>query len=117
RRRLEALGQGERSLDLVLIALPYINERRARVAALRDIGTLAETAAEDRARAVVAWMELLTLEPDDVAAFDAAERLLRALGEEQRLGELLAWAAGRDHPGTIKPPADSPTASVVGGGE
>jgi len=95
RRRLEAMGQGERSLDLVLVALPYINERRARVAALRDIATLAETAAEDRARAVVAWLELLTLEPDDGAAFEAAERLLRALGEQQRLGELLAWAAGR----------------------
>lgn len=95
RRRLEAMGQGERSLDLVLIALPYITERRARVAALRDIATLAETAAEDRARAVVAWMELLTLEPDDGAAFEAAERLLRALGEQQRLGDLLAWGAGR----------------------
>ena len=95
RRRLETMGQGERSLDLVLIALPYITERRARVAALRDIATLAETAAEDRARAVVAWLELLTLEPDDEAAFQAAERLLRALGEDQRLGDLLAWAAAR----------------------
>ena len=95
RRRLEAMGHGERSLDLVLVALPYITERRARVSALRDIATLAETAAEDRARAVVAWLELLTLEPDDGAAFDAAERLLRALGEQQRLGELLAWGAAR----------------------
>jgi len=107
RRRLETMGQGERSLDLVLVALPYITERRARVAALRDIATLAETAAEDRARAVVAWMELLTLEPDDTAAFDAAERLLRALGEDQRLGELLAWEAGRLEPGP-NPAATTP---------
>ena len=117
RRRLEALGQAERSLDLVLIALPYITERRARVAALRDIATLAETAAEDRARAVVAWLELLTLEPDDVAAFDAAERLLRALGEEQRLGELLAWAAGRDHPGTLKELPDGAAMTPAGATE
>lgn len=109
RRRLEAMGHGERSLDLVLISLPYITERRARVAALRDIATLAETAAEDRARAVVAWLELLTLEPDDGAAFEAAERLLRSLGEELRLGELLAWATARLQPGAGA--AQSPVAS------
>lgn len=117
RRRLETMGQGERSLDLVLIALPYITERRARVAALRDIATLAETAAEDRARAVVAWLELLTLEPDDTAAFEAAERLLRALGEDQRLGDLLAWAAGRLEAGTLKASAGAFSATPVGSAE
>ncbi|HEY4184494.1 MAG TPA: hypothetical protein VGP07_05460 [Polyangia bacterium] len=95
RRRLEALGQGERSLELALVALPHVRERSGRIAALRDVAALAESAAEDRGRAATAWLELLTLEPADRPAFEAAERLLRGLGDEPRLTELLAWAVAR----------------------
>jgi len=95
RRRLESLGQVERSLDLVVAALPHITERAARLSHLRDVASLAETAADDRARAVSAWLEVLALDPDDAAAFAAAERLLRELDDQARLAELLAWAATR----------------------
>src|SRR6185295_1376865 len=95
RRRLEALGQVERSLDLVVAALPHLTDRAARLGHLRDVANLAETAADDRARAVSAWLEVLALDPDDAAAFTAAERLLRELDDQPRLAELLAWAATR----------------------
>ena len=101
RRRLEALGQTQRSLELALVALPYVTERAARVALLRDIATLAESTADDRARAAAAWLEILTLDPDDHDALEAAERLLAGLGDEARLGELLAWSVAR----TVDPAA------------
>src|SRR5205814_2280628 len=101
RRRLEALGQLERSLDLAVAALPHISERAARIAHLRDVAALAETAGDDRQQAASAWLEVLSLDPADQAAFDAAERLLRGLGDEPRRAELLAWAGAR----TVEPEA------------
>lgn len=95
RRRLEALGQQERSLELAIAALPHITDRVARAAHLRDVAALAETTAEDRPRAAAAWLEVLGLVPDDRAALESAERLLRLLGDNQRLGELLAWSVAR----------------------
>ncbi|HEX2660673.1 MAG TPA: hypothetical protein VHU40_20470, partial [Polyangia bacterium] len=95
RRRLETLGQQERSLELAIAALPHITDRAARAAHLRDVAALAETTAEDRPRAAAAWLEVLALAPDDRVALESAERLLRLLGDNQRLAELLAWSAAR----------------------
>lgn len=101
RQRLEALGQLERSLDLAVAALPHVSERVVRIAHLRDVAALAETAGDDRQRAASSWLEVLALDPGDEAAFDAAERLLRDLGDEPRRAELLAWAGAR----TVEPEA------------
>jgi len=49
-------------------ALPHITQRPARIAHLRDVAALAETTTEDRPRAAAAWLEVLSLAPDDVGA-------------------------------------------------
>jgi tetratricopeptide (TPR) repeat protein len=95
RQRLEAVGQLDRSLELVTAAIPHVVDRAARAGLLRDAATLAETAAGDRQRAATAWLEVVSLFPGDQAACDAAERLLRQTGDRARLGELLAWSAAR----------------------
>jgi tetratricopeptide (TPR) repeat protein len=95
RRRLEATGRLDRSLELATAALPHVSERGPRARLLRDLATLAEAAAGDRKQAAAAWLEVLSLLPDDAAATEAAERLLRELGDSARLAAFLGWSAAR----------------------
>jgi Tfp pilus assembly protein PilF len=104
RRRLEATGRLDRSLDLALAALPGVTERGARARLLRDIATLAEAAAGDRRQAASAWLDVLALEPADAAAAEAAERLLREVGDAARLAEFLGWASARQTDAAARAP-------------
>jgi tetratricopeptide (TPR) repeat protein len=47
----------------------------------------------------MAWLAVLELDPDDVAAAESAERVLMATGEWQRCADLLSWAAARAESG------------------
>ena len=98
RQRLEGLGRLDRSLELASAAIPHLgaNDRAARAGLLRDVATLSEAAAGNPAAAAQAWLDVLALYPGDGAAFEAAERLLRQLGDHDRLGTLLAWSATRE---------------------
>lgn len=97
RHRLESVGRLDRSLELAAAAIPHVVDRAARAALLRDVATLAEAAAGDRTRAATAWLDVLALNPEDISARDAAERLLRGSGDRPRLGALLALAASREN--------------------
>lgn len=96
RQRLEALGQLERSLELAVAALPHLTDRLSRAGLLRDIATLAEATTGDRQRAASAWLEVLSLCPDDAMAWEAGERLFRQIDDRERLANLLSWRAARE---------------------
>jgi tetratricopeptide (TPR) repeat protein len=90
------MGRLDRSLDLARAALPHLKDRGARAGLLRDIATLAEVCAADRSHAARAWLDVLSLVPDDVVALEGAERLLRLMGDRDRLEALLACSAARE---------------------
>ncbi|HVR63302.1 MAG TPA: hypothetical protein VMU50_15470, partial [Polyangia bacterium] len=95
RRRLDETGRWELSLRLASSAVAHLPAPAERLPLLRDIARLSEAAAHNLADAAKAWLEVARLDPTDVAAADAAERLLTALGDWDRCAALLAWQAAR----------------------
>ena len=99
RRRLESTGRFEQSLRLASSAVHHVVERGDRLKLLRDVALLSEKSARDPSEVAMAWLAVLELDPDDVAAAEAAERVLMATGEWQRCADLLSWAAARAESG------------------
>jgi tetratricopeptide (TPR) repeat protein len=95
RRRLESTGRFEQSLHLAAAAVKQVTEPAERLRLLRDIAQLSEKATTDLGQVAAAWLAVLELDPDDVAAAEAAERFLMATGSWERCAELLSWAAAR----------------------
>ena len=95
RRRLESTGRLEQSLRLAMAAVHHVSERGERLHLLRDIATLSEKAARDPSEVAMAWLAVVELDPNDIAAAESAERVLMATGEWERCADLLAWAAAR----------------------
>ena len=62
----------------------------------------------------MAWLAVLELDPDDVAAAEAAERVLMATGEWQRCADLLSWAAARAESGAGAGAAGGPAVVAAG---
>ncbi len=96
RQRLEGMGRLDLSFDLAQAALSHVKDRLARAGLLRDVATLAEALGGDRPRAALAWLDVLSLVPNDEVALEAAERLLRQTADHDRLGALLAWGSARE---------------------
>ncbi len=99
RRRLESTGRFEQSLRLAAAAVHHVADRGDRLKLLRDVAALSEKSARDPSEVAMAWLAVLELDPDDVAAAEAAERVLTATGEWQRCADLLSWAAARAESG------------------
>jgi len=99
RRRLESTGRFDQSLRLASSAVHHVVDRADRLKLLRDVAALSEKSARDPSEVAMAWLAVLELDPDDVAAAEAAERVLMATGEWQRCADLLSWAAARAESG------------------
>jgi len=99
RRRLESTGRFDQSLRLASSAVHHVVERGERLKLLRDVAVLSEKSARDPSEVSMAWLAVLELDPDDVAAAESAERVLMATGEWQRCADLLSWAAARAESG------------------
>jgi tetratricopeptide (TPR) repeat protein len=95
RRRFESTGRPDQSLRLAVAAVEHVTAPAERLALLRDIAVLSEKAARNLTDAATAWLAVLEIDPDDVNAAEAAERLLVASGQSDRCADLLAWAAAR----------------------
>ena len=96
RRRLEATGRAPESLALATAALDHTSDRPRRLALVRDVARLREAeSGGNPTDAASAWLAVLELEPGDVAAATAAEKLLVATGDWERCADLLAWRASR----------------------
>jgi tetratricopeptide (TPR) repeat protein len=95
RRRLESTGRFEPSLRLATATVHHIPDRGERLKQLRDIAVLSEKANRGPHEVAAAWLAVLALDAEDVAAAEAAERVLMAAGEWERCADLLSWAAGR----------------------
>ncbi len=97
RRRLEATGRGSESLALAVAALDHTTDRDRRLQLLRDMARLGESAGVEAnpTEAATAWLAVLELDPTDVEAATAAERLLVATGDWERCADLLSWRIAR----------------------
>jgi Tetratricopeptide repeat len=95
RRRLESTGRPAESLRLAVAAVERVAEVGEKLRLLRDIAALSERSGANPSEAASAWLAVLELDPQDVAACAAAERLLLAVGDWERCAELLSWAAAR----------------------
>ena len=101
RRRLESTGRPAESLRLAVAAVERVAEVGEKLRLLRDIAALSERSGANPSEAAAAWLAVLDLDPQDVAACAAAERLLLAVGDWERCAELLSWAAARQVGATV----------------